>query len=73
MLIPKEGKEQSVCSSYRPISLLNVDLKIFTKILASRLQPFLTQLVNLDQVGFISTREARDSTLEVLNLIQYAN
>lgn len=34
-VIPKDDKDHSVCSSYRPISLLNTDLKLFTKILAT--------------------------------------
>lgn len=33
----------------------------------------LPQLVHLDQVGFILTREARDNTIKVLNLIHVAN
>ena len=55
-VIPKEGKDPAECGSYRPISLLNTDLKLFTKVLASRLQPWLPELVDLDQVGFIPTR-----------------
>lgn len=35
-VIPKEGKDASDCGSYRLSSLLNVDLKHFTKLLASR-------------------------------------
>lgn len=69
----KEGKDPSDCSSYQLISLLNVDLKLFTKLLASRLQSQLSQLVHLDQVGFISSREVRDNTINVLNLVHYAN
>lgn len=37
-VIPKEGKDLAQCGSYRPISLLNTDLKLFTKIIASILQ-----------------------------------
>lgn len=35
--------------------------KLFTKILASRITPELPGVIHYDQVGFISSREARDS------------
>lgn len=40
-VIPKEGKDLTSCGNYWPISLLNLDLKIFTKILANRIQQFI--------------------------------
>lgn len=71
-VIPKEGKDPAQCRSYCSISLLNPDLKLFTKIIASRLH-HLTHLIHLDQVGFIPTREARDNTIQVPNLLHIAN
>lgn len=71
-VIPKEGKDAAQCGSYRPMSLLNTDLKLFTKKIASRLQLHIPRLIHLDQVGFVPTREARDNTTKVLNLLYTA-
>lgn len=53
--IPKEGKNLASCRSYRPISLLNLDLKFFTKILVNRIQHLIPNLIHLDQVVFVTT------------------
>ena len=47
-LIYKKGPETKI-SNYRPISLLNYDLKIFTKCLTNRLKPFMTNLSHENQ------------------------
>lgn len=63
-VIPKEEKDPSQCSSYHPISLLSVDLKILTKILANRLLTYIPSLIHPGQVGFTPNREGRENTLK---------
>lgn len=53
VLIPKPRKDPTDCSSYRPIVLLKADLKILTKILATRLPKVISSLVDIDQTGFM--------------------
>lgn len=68
-VILKEGKEET-CSSYRPISLLNADIKLYAKVLAGRLKGLMNTLVNPDQVGFTSKIEGRDNGVKTLLLLQ---
>lgn len=75
-VIPKEGKDHTNCSSFRPISVLNTDYKIFTSILAKRLEKILPSLINTDQTGFITQRQTHDNirrTLHVVNHIKNEN
>ena len=72
-LLLKKNKEPSDCASYRPLSLLNADLKIFAKVLARRLQGHMTSLVHCDQTGFIGTRLATDNVRRLLHIIDRAS
>lgn len=71
-LILKKGKQAEDCSSYQLISLLNVDLKILSKILATRLECLLPALVKDDQTGFIVGRNSVNNMRRLLNVIQFA-
>lgn len=71
-IIPKPGKSPDNVMNYRPISLLNCDIKIFLKLIADRVNSVLPSLIHPDQVGFISQRQASEGTRRILNLIQLA-
>jgi len=60
-LLLKKDKDPSICSSYRPISLLNTDMKLLAKILAKHLEPLMTKLVHPGQTGFVKSRISSDN------------
>ena len=68
-LLLKKGKDPVECSSYRLLLLLNAYLKIYTKVLARRLQSHMTELVHSDQTGFIKSRLATDNVRRLLHYI----
>uniref|UniRef100_A0A8C5QZ99 Reverse transcriptase domain-containing protein n=1 Tax=Leptobrachium leishanense TaxID=445787 RepID=A0A8C5QZ99_9ANUR len=71
-LIPKEGRDASRPENYRPISLLNFDLKLLAKILADRLNPLMRLLIHPDQVGFIPGRQLYENTRRGTDLVWWA-
>lgn len=68
-VLPKPGKDQKLCSSYRLISLLTIDYKIFSKILSLRLGKHIPDLIHLDQTGFIQNRSPIDNVRRLFNII----
>ncbi|XP_077334587.1 uncharacterized protein LOC143975928 [Lithobates pipiens] len=70
--IPKPGKDPTTPSNYRPISLLNSDIKIYAKLLAKRLEEFIPSLINNDQMGFIRGRQTSDATRRITNVVHHA-
>ena len=57
---------------YRPISLINVDIKILTKILTSRLKPVLPTIIHKTQTA-IDSRKINHTVHMIRDLIDYTN
>lgn len=70
-LILKPDRDDTKPASYRPISMLNQDCKIFTKILANRLNSCVESIVHMDQTGFIPNRYSFFNTRRVLDIMYY--
>ena len=55
-LVPKEDSGLSDLSNWRPITLLNLDYKIASKVIAKRIEKILPRLIHPDQTGFVKGR-----------------
>ena len=68
-LLLKKDKDPTNCANYRPLSLLNADVKLFSKTLASRLEVYLSKLIHPDQSGFVKKCLSADNMRRLLHLL----
>ena len=61
-LIEKKGKDKLYVKNWKPISLLNVDVKIASKALAKWLEPILPLIIHKSQNAYVKGRSIFDST-----------
>nr|XP_057934911.1 F-box only protein 8 isoform X1 [Doryrhamphus excisus] len=71
-LLLKSEKDPTLPSSYRPISLINADLKIICKVLARRLEKVTPHIIHPDQSGFIKGRHSVSNVRRLTNLIDHS-
>jgi hypothetical protein len=71
-LIPKPQKDPTKIEDFRQISLMNIDEKIFNKILTNRIQELKT-IINPDQGDFIPGMQGWFNIWKSINVIHYIN
>ena len=55
-LIEKKERDKKFVKNWRPISLLNVDLKIIFKVLATRFKKVISSLISSNQIAYVNGR-----------------
>ena len=71
-VIPKPDRDCETPSDFRPISLINCDKKIITKVINNRLLKILPSIIHHNQTGFIQNRDLKTNTRTCLTILQHA-
>ena len=72
-LICKDKNKADLLTNWRPISLLNCDYKILSKVLSLRLRSVIEEIVHPDQTCSIPGRSIQDNVHQIRNLIDYVD
>lgn len=71
-LLAKKDKDPLLCTSYRPIFLLNVDFKVLSKALAKHLEGVILNIVSPNQTGFIQGWHSYSNLRKLFNIVHSA-
>ena len=55
-LIEKKGRDKRLVKNWRQISLMNVDTKVASKVIALRMKKVLPNIINYDQTAYVKNR-----------------
>jgi exonuclease III len=72
-LVCKDPENANELGNWRPISLLNVDYKIISKVLSQRLRKVLGKCLHIDQTCSVKGRSITDNLHLIRNVVDYCD
>ena len=70
-LIEKKDKDRRWIKNWRPVSLVNVDVKIGSKAIAKRLENVLPHIIHYDQNAFVKGRTIFDAVRTISDVMEF--
>ena len=71
-LIEKKGRDKRLVQNWRPISLMNVDTKIASEVIALRMKKVLPKIINYDQTAYVKNRYIGESIRVIDDILYHA-
>ena len=72
-MIEKKDRDKQLIKNWRPISLLNVDVKIASKAMALRIKQVIHKLVHCDQTAYVQGRNIGESIRVIDDMLEYVD
>ena len=69
----KKNRDKRLVKNRRPISLVNVDVKLISKIIASCLKSVISTIANENQVAYVSNRFIGESGRLISDVLEITN
>ena len=72
-LIEKKGNDRCFIENWRPISVLNVDAKILSKVIATRIKKVLPDIIHHNQSGYVSDRYIGETVRSIFDIMDFTD
>ena len=70
-IIETKGKDRSLLENWRPISLVNVDTKIISKVITTRIKKVLPHIIHHNQSGYVEDRYIGESVRSIFDIMEF--
>ena len=72
-LIEKKERDKRLIKNWRPISLMNVDAKIASKEIATRMKNVISSIIKSDQTAYVAGEYIGESIRLISDILEYVN
>ena len=69
-LIEKKDRDKRLIKNWRPNSLLNIDTKLISKVIASRLKKILNNLISENQIAYLNNRFISEGGRPISDIVE---